>query len=340
MDHEKQDIGAAALDIPIDPMVLSVGPDVVGARLDKFLADSCPDVSRTRFRALIEAGLVMRGEMPVTDPAAKVRAGEIYSFLEPEPLDAVPVPENIPLDIVYEDSDLLVINKDADMVVHPAAGHHTGTLVNALLYHCGDTLSGIGGVKRPGIVHRLDRGTSGLMMVAKNDRAHQALSAQLQDRSLGRIYDAVVFKVPMPPCGTIDAPIGRHPVHRLKMTTGGKDARPAQTHYRVTARSGDAAARVECKLATGRTHQIRVHMASIGHPLVGDPLYGAQGTAWRAGLKRAGYDDAVMGAVLAFPRQALHAREIHFIHPVSGESMSFTAPPPDDFQALVGHLGL
>lgn len=334
MDNEKPEIDGEGL----DPTTVEVSEDQAGARLDKFLADSCPELSRTRFRALIDAGLVLCGEQPAIDPSAKVKLGEIYSFIEPEPLDAAPIPENIPLDIVYQDDDLLVINKDADMVVHPAAGHASGTLVNALLYHCGATLSGIGGVKRPGIVHRLDRGTSGLMLVAKHDRAHAVLSAQLQDRSLGRIYDAVTFKVPMPPMGTIDQPIGRHPVQRLKMTIGGKDARMAQTHYRVTARYGDAAARVECRLATGRTHQIRVHMASIGHALIGDPLYGVQATAQRAAFKRDGYDEAVISAVLDFPRQALHAREIHFTHPVSGETMSFTAPPPEDFQGLVDKL--
>lgn len=317
---------------------LIVPPDHAGGRLDKFLADACPELSRTRFRNLIETGLVMRGDNAVTDPSHKVKAGETYCFIEPEAVDADPSPENIPLDIVFEDDDLLVINKNADMVVHPSAGHHTGTLVNALLYHCGDTLSGVGGVKRPGIVHRLDRGTSGLMLVAKHDRAHIALQSQLQDRSLGRIYDAVTFKVPIPPLGIVDKPIGRHPVQRLKMTVGGKEARTAQTNYRIIRAYGAAAALVECKLSTGRTHQIRVHMASLGHPLLGDPLYGPQDTGLRAALKRDGVDPGDIDPIVAFPRQALHAREIHFIHPKDQKARSFTTPHPEDLSLLINML--
>ena len=316
-------------------MVVRVGADLAGTRLDKFLALSAPEFSRTRLKTLIEDGFVMAGDTVLDDPSQKVSAGMVILFAEPEAVDADPIPENLPLDIIYQDKDLLVINKDADMVVHPAAGHHTGTLVNALLYHCGDTLSGIGGVKRPGIVHRLDRGTSGLMMVAKNDRTHVALQAQLSDRTLGRIYQAMTFGIPVPHAGTIDKPIGRNPRHRLKMMIAGREAREAITHYTVRERYGKSVALVECRLSTGRTHQIRVHMASVGCPLIGDVLYGPQDTAVRAVMKRDEFERGAIDAATSFARQALHAGEIHFIHPTTGDEMHFTAPLPPDFQALV-----
>lgn len=321
-----------------DALTLVVSDMSAGDRLDRVLATAWPQFSRTRLKALIEAGEVTVDDQLVLDASHKVRAGAIITFTEPPAIDADPIPENIPLDIIYEDDDLLVINKDADMVVHPAPGHLTGTLVNAVLYHCGDRLSGIGGVKRPGIVHRLDRGTSGLMLVAKNDIAHIALQAQLSDRTLGRIYHCITFKAPMPPKGQIDAPIGRHPTHRLKMTIAGKDGRQALTHYQTLETYGNAAAYIECRLSTGRTHQIRVHMASMGHPLWGDPLYGAAATTIRAALKRDGFDSGQIEALLNFPRQALHAAEIHFVHPHTGTAHSYTAPAPDDFANLVEQL--
>jgi 23S rRNA pseudouridine1911/1915/1917 synthase len=321
-----------------DTVTLTVAADAGGERLDKYLVGQLPAYSRTRLKALIETGQVTLGDTLVLDAAHKVRAGDVIEVMEPEAIAADPSPQNIPLDIVYEDDDLLVINKAADMVVHPAVGHHTGTLVNALLYHCGDSLSGIGGVKRPGIVHRLDRGTSGLMLAAKNDAAHLGLQKQLSDRTLGRIYHAVTFRIPVPPAGTIDKPIGRHPTQRLKMTVGGQASRAAVTHYKTLSRFGDVAALIECRLQTGRTHQIRVHMASLGYPLIGDPLYGAQTTAVQAGLKKAGFEPDVAAKVLGFGRQALHAHEIHFIHPVSGEAKSFQAEGPDDWQALVNTM--
>jgi 23S rRNA pseudouridine1911/1915/1917 synthase len=326
--------------VDADPTITVVVPvDLAGGRLDRVLATLVPDVSRTRLQGLIAAGLVMVNDQIITDSAAKVTAGQRLSLVIPASIDADPTPENIPLDIVFEDEDLLVINKSAEMVVHPAVGHHTGTLVHALLYHCGATLSGVGGVKRPGIVHRLDRGTSGLMVVAKNDRAHQGLAAQLADRTLGRIYWAVTLDVPTPPIGTIDRPIGRHKTNRLKMAVGGMDDRAAQTHYRVLERLlAGGAALVECRLATGRTHQIRVHLASLGHPLLGDPLYGPQGTALAARLKRQGIEGQAHRVVMDFGRQALHAHEIHFNHPRTGERMSFTAPPPADFAGLMAAL--
>jgi 23S rRNA pseudouridine1911/1915/1917 synthase len=312
-----------------------------GLRLDKVMANHFPDFSRTRLKNLIEDGYVFLDDTAITDSSFKVIADMHLTFTAPVPVDDTPTPENIPLDILYEDADLIVINKSADMVVHPAAGHSGGTLVNAILYHCGDTLSGIGGVKRPGIVHRLDRGTSGAMVVAKNDTAHLRLQAQLSDRTMGRTYHAVTFKTPIPPIGRIDAPIGRHKINRLKMTIGGADAREAATNYTVRARAkNESAARVECRLESGRTHQIRVHLASIGYPLIGDPLYGPQDTAVRAALKQAGFLEDPITAVLNFNRQALHAAELHFMHPKTGENMSFSAEEPDDFKNLTHILGI
>ena len=315
------------------------GPQHVGMRLDRLLADFWRAFSRTRIKSLIEGGHVLVNAEPLLDASYRVEVGDLFSMVAPEPVEAAPEPENIPLDIIYEDDDLLVINKHADMVVHPAAGHGSGTLVNALLYHCGDSLSGVGGVKRPGIVHRLDRGTSGLMLVAKHDQAHIALQAQLSDRSLGRIYHAVTLKCPVPPAGVIDKPVGRHPTNRLKMTVGGKDGREAITRYRTLEAFGDMGALVECRLATGRTHQIRVHLSSIGYPLLGDPLYGAAATAVLAAIKRDGSRTADQAAVISgFGRQALHACEIHFIHPRTGAEMSFAAPYPEDMDYLIKSL--
>ena len=248
--------------------------------------------------------------------------------------DPIPKAENIPLDIIYQDADLLVINKPVGLTVHPGAGQHDGTLVNALLHHCAGELSGIGGVARPGIVHRLDKDTSGLMVVAKHDRAHQGLSDQLADRTLGRIYTAFVWKVPMPIKGIIDQPIGRHKTSRTKMAIRGASAREAVTHYHMEQAYGTAAAKVICQLESGRTHQIRVHMAHIKHPLIGDSTYGLAAQEGRSLLNRAGADEAVREAIMATGRQALHASQIHFIHPISGEEMAFEAPLPDDLQVL------
>lgn len=308
-------------------------------RLDKVMADAVPDTSRTRFKALIEGGQVWVDGQKMTDPAFKVAVGSVIDYLVPAAIDLPLYPENIPLDILYEDADLLVINKDADMVVHPAPGHATGTLVHALLYHCGDQLSGIGGVKRPGIVHRLDRGTSGAMMVAKTDRAHAGLTAQLSDRSLSRIYDAITFKVPIPPIGRVDAAIGRHRGNRLKMAVNGAEARNAVTHYHVEDRFGETfAARVACRLETGRTHQIRVHLADLGYSLLGDPLYGPQASAVRGALGKIGVMGAAYDCIFGFSRQALHARKIRFIHPISEAKMEFEAPWPQDFSLLINAL--
>jgi 23S rRNA pseudouridine1911/1915/1917 synthase len=283
-----------------------------------------------------EGGIIVKDVHDIK-PSMKIEAGWVIycSILEAE--DADPIPENIPLDILYEDDDVIVINKAAGMVVHPAAGNWSGTLVNALLYHCGDTLSGIGGVKRPGIVHRLDKDTSGVMLVAKNDHAHAHLSEQLADRTLSRIYHALVWDIPIPVIGTIDIPMGRDHNNRLKQAVKRGDAnasRHAITHYKVLKTYCDAMALVECRLETGRTHQIRVHMQAKGHPLIGDPLYGAQKTLQISRSMR--FDETIdKDAVLNFPRQALHAHEITFIHPTTDEEMHFTAPMPDDMCKII-----
>ncbi|MCB1562022.1 MAG: RluA family pseudouridine synthase [Alphaproteobacteria bacterium] len=315
---------------------LTVPPEQAGTRLDKTLSTLLPDMSRSRLQSLIKEGHVHINGSNRIGNSMSVSAGDIIEINIPPPADPIPQPEAIPLEIIYEDSDLIVINKQAGLVVHPGAGNMSGTLVNALLYHCKGALSGIGGVARPGIVHRLDKDTSGLMVAAKTDRAHQGLAAQLEDRSLGRIYEALVLKVPVPPKGTIDRSIGRDPHNRLKMAAGVRGGKEARTHYTVMDSYEDgAASRVECVLESGRTHQIRVHMAMIKHPLIGDPLYGPQPTALRAALNKAGYEKDDIEFVMSFPRQALHARELHFNHPVTGESLQFSAPPPEDFSTLL-----
>jgi len=293
-----------------------VPEDKARLRLDKFLADALESLSRSRLKGLIEGDCVTQGGAPARDPSAKVRAGEVYVVAVPAPVSAVPIPQNIPLDVVYEDDDLIVIDKAAGMVVHPAAGHADGTLVNALLAHCGDTLSGIGGVMRPGIVHRLDRGTSGLMVAAKNDDAHRHLSRQLEDRSLSRRYKALVWGVPQPREGDIEGAIGRNPANRKKMAVVEKGGKPALTHYRVVKPVGARASLVECRLSTGRTHQIRVHLTQRGHPVVGDPVYGG-GTGRR--LKGAPENPGIFLRELKY--QSLHAYMIGFIHPRSGENI-------------------
>ncbi|MAF98096.1 MAG: RNA pseudouridine synthase [Micavibrio sp.] len=312
-----------------------MGDEQNGLRFDKALGSLAEGLTRSRVQNLIKQGSVKLNGLLCTDTSRKVLKGEVAEYIIPEPTEAEPVAENIPLDIVYEDDDLLVINKAVGMVVHPGAGNWSGTLVNALLYHCGDSLSGIGGVIRPGIVHRLDKETSGLMVAAKNDDAHQGLSAQLEDRSLSRIYHALCLKVPTPVKGVVDMPIGRDARNRLKMAVRGQSSRDARTHYMVRSNHRDALSTIECKLETGRTHQIRVHMAAIKHALIGDPLYGPQPTAVKAAMGKAGYDEAVIKACLEFPRQALHATEIAFIHPRTNEELSFTSEMPDDLSKLL-----
>lgn len=337
------------------------GAQDAGARVDKFLAGAIDGLTRMRVKALIGEGAVLRAGAPVTDPAAKVRPGDVFDVDVPPPEPAEAQPENIPLDILYEDESLIVVNKPAGMVVHPSAGHDGGTLVNALLAHCGGGLSGVGGVARPGVVHRIDKDTSGLLVVAKTDTAHQGLSEAFSVHAIERVYDVVAIGAPRPGVGTIDAPVARGKHDRTRMTVvaaqddeadeeSGEERRPsgrrAVTHYKVVeafgrARAklkGDAlACRLECRLETGRTHQIRVHLAHIGHAVVGDPVYGRSAglTGLKAGDPQA---DAAIALVRVFRRQALHARILGFVHPVTGKDLRFEAEPPADFTALVDAL--
>lgn len=321
---------------------IQINEDDIGKRLDVLIAEALPDISRSRAKMLIEGDDVTLPRSAGQSFSASYRIKEanigVLSVLLPELVDANPKPEDIKLNIVYEDDDLLVINKQVGLVVHPGAGNHDGTLVNALLFHCGDTLSGIGGVRRPGIVHRLDKDTSGLMVVAKNDAAHQKLSSQLADRTLGRIYKALAWGVPNLRKGMIETSIGRHPVQRQKMAANVKGGKAAKTYYKVTETYSTSLCLVECKLDSGRTHQIRVHMTHKGHPLVGDTVYNFEETKKQALLKRGGYEGDVATAVLSFPRQALHACRIRFVHPSKDEEMSFEAPLPDDFLSLISLL--
>jgi 23S rRNA pseudouridine1911/1915/1917 synthase len=316
-----------------------VPASAAGSRLDAFVAGALPELSRTRVKALILDGAVTVDGVRVAEPRRMVCDGEEVALTVPPPVPAEPKPEAIALDVVYEDDDLVVIDKPAGLVVHPAAGNETGTLVNALIAHCGASLSGIGGVMRPGIVHRLDKDTSGLLVVAKNDRAHQGLSAQFADHGrtgpLERGYFALVWGTPERLVGTVTAALARSPRNREKIAVVASGGREAITHYRVSERYGisDAAAiaaLLDCRLETGRTHQIRVHMASIGHPLVGDRTYGA-GFA----TKVARLPEPARGLAEAFPRQALHAWLLGFEHPATGEEMRFERPPPADMRTLI-----
>ena len=307
-----------------------------GQRLDKTLAAHVADMSRARLQGLIDGGNVSQNGAPVTDSARKVRAGDEFVIVIPPPVAAAPVAQDIALDIVYEDNDLIVINKAADMVVHPAAGNLDGTLVNALLAHCGDNLSGIGGVKRPGIVHRLDKETSGLMVAAKNDKAHQGLSAQLSTRTLKRVYQAVVWSLPSPAHGIVETQIGRSRSNRKKMAVLDGGGKEAITEYQALEAFGILAGLVECRLQTGRTHQIRVHMAHIGHPLVGDPVYGK--SAPTRFLRQHKVTDDLAQVMQNFPRQALHAAQLEFIHPISEDTISLRADLPPDMQGLIAAL--
>lgn len=301
-----------------------IAADAIGWRLDRALAAAVPTLSRERLKALISGGAVMGPQgAAVRDPAIKAVPGATYEVAVPQPRPAHNEAQDIALDIIFEDDHLLVVDKPAGMVVHPAAGNFDGTLVNALLHHCAGRLSGIGGVARPGIVHRIDKDTSGLLVVAKTDRAHEALAKQFAAHSIERRYLAIVAGRPVPASGKVDAPLARSAANRKKMAIvdGGRGKR-AVTHYRVL-EPLKGAAFVECRLETGRTHQVRVHMASLGHPLLGDPVYGRALPEHRELLKR-----------LNFHRQALHAAALGFVHPVSKQDLSFESPLPSDIQEL------
>ena len=303
----------------MDDNLIEITAEESGERIDALLARNLEELSRSAVQRLIEQGAVSLHGRPVKKNY-KCAAGDCFQIILPEAEDVPLIAQELPLDIVYEDEDLVVINKARGMVVHPAPGHPDGTLVNALLWHCGDSLSGIGGEKRPGIVHRIDKDTSGLLIVAKNDFAHQGLSAQLSDHSLYREYEAIVRGNFREDSGTVDAPIGRHPTDRKRMAVTSKNAKPAVTHWQVIARYRGYT-HIRCRLETGRTHQIRVHMACIGHPLLGDYTYGAPSP-----------DKGLEG-------QCLHARRLRFIHPRSGEEHIVEAPLPLYFTDVINKLG-
>ena len=299
---------------------IPVEPEEAGQRLDSLLAAKVEELSRSAAQELIRSGKVLDAAGKPVKGSRKAEAGEVYTLELPEKAEETElIPEDIPLDVVYEDGDLIVVNKPKGLVVHPAPGHPDGTLVNALMYHCGDSLSGIGGERRPGIVHRIDKDTSGLLIAAKNDFAHRALSDQLKDRSLSRVYETVVRGSLREERGRIVAPIGRHPTDRKKMAVTEKNSRPAATNYEVLARY-PGYTHLRCSLETGRTHQIRVHLAYIGHPVLGDAVYG---------MKK---------PELGLDSQCLHARAIRFIHPRTGEAMRFETELPDYFLQVLDKL--
>ena len=303
----------------MDENYICITAEESGERIDALLARALPSLSRSQVQKLLEQGMVTLNGRELKKNF-RCSAGEGYEVNLPEPAELPLIPQNIPLDVVYEDEDLIVVNKARGLVVHPAPGHPDGTLVNALLWHCGDSLSGIGGQRRPGIVHRIDKDTSGLLIVAKNDFAHQGLSAQLADHSLCREYEALVRGNFKQDCGTVDKPIGRHPIDRKRMAVTEKNAKPAVTHWQLLA-SYRGYSHLLCRLETGRTHQIRVHMASIGHPLLGDFTYGAPSP--EKGLEG----------------QCLHARRLRFVHPRTGEHILLETELPAYFMDVLARLG-
>lgn len=328
---------------------LEAGTEHVGERLDRFISSSLEHYTRSRVKELIKTGHISRGEKVILEPNCRIKLGDVYDVELPPAAAAIPLAQDIPLDIAYEDEHLIVIDKPAGLVVHPATGHWSGTLVNALLYHCGDSLSGVGGVKRPGIVHRLDRYTSGLMVVAKNDTAHLGLSEQFADHGrqgpLTRAYTALVWGEISPKNGTVKSQIGRSPKNPLKMDVLKDGGKFAITHYetletygvhdvsnRSAMKLGDnnaAVSKITCRLETGRTHQIRVHMTHLGHPLISDPVYGT-GFKTKADI----LPQKVQHAVQKLKRQALHASVLGFSHPVTGEYHEYSSDLPKDMEKL------
>lgn len=302
----------------MEQLSLNVENHEQNLRIDKFLADRMPEQSRSYLQKLIKDGNITVNQN-IVKPNYKVQEKDFVHVSLPEPEEPDIVPENIPLDILYEDDAILIINKPKGMVVHPSAGHYTGTVVNAVMYHCNGNLSGINGVMRPGIVHRIDMDTTGAIVICKTDRAHQILADQLKEHSISRKYRAIVYGNFKEDTGTITGDIGRHPIDRKKMAIVQRNGKPAVTHYRVLERLG-AYTYIECQLETGRTHQIRVHMASNGHPLLGDELYGPSKCPYK------------------LQGQCLHAMILGFIHPVSGKYVEFEAPLPDYFTHLLQNL--
>lgn len=321
-----------------DRHAVIAGPAAAGQRVDRFLAEmlahAVDGLSRSRVKTLIESGHATRDGAAITQPAEPVRAGSVYSLAPPPIVPALPQGERIPFPILFEDADLIVLDKPPGLVVHPAPGNEDGTLVNALIAHCGEDLPGIGGERRPGIVHRLDKDTSGVMVVAKTQAALAALSAAFAARDLDRAYLALCWGLPNPASGDIEGAIGRDPRERKRMAIVARGGKPALTHYRTLGHR-TAVSLLECRLATGRTHQIRVHLASRGHPVVGDPVYLRRIPAAARGL--APSERAVL---LDFPRQALHAARLGFAHPRTGRSLSFQTPPPADMLDLLATIGL
>ena len=305
-----------------EKLTTTAEPDDAGQRVDKFLAIRFPDFSRARLQALVAEGAVRRDGTQIADGSARVKPGQRFSVHVPDPKPATPSPEATPLDVLFEDEHLLVLEKPAGMVVHPAPGHSSGTLVNALLHHCEGSLSGIGGVQRPGIVHRLDKDVSGLMVVAKHDKAHIGLSAQFTVHRIDRVYEAVVWGVPPAAAGMVDKAIGRHPKDRKRMAAvaGGKRA---VTHYRLMAAAGMAASRISVTLETGRTHQIRVHLGTLGLGIVGDPIYRPR--------RMVKVSDKLRNDIAGLDRILLHARHLGFDHPILNKKLSFDRPVPPVF---------
>lgn len=305
-----------------------------GLRLDKYLSANFPDISRSQLQRLILSGNLSVDDNVIIDNSFKVREGDSYQLIIPEAIEAIPQPENIPLSIIYEDEDLIIVDKPAGMTVHPAPGAYSGTLVNALLYHCKDSLSGIGGVKRPGIVHRIDKETSGLLVVAKNDAAHHKLSEQFAEHNLERTYYAIVYGFPNPLQGRIEGNIGRSPYDRKKMALVKSGGKFAATNYKTLKNFRNIASMVQCNLETGRTHQIRVHLSSLGCNLIGDKVY-----------EKSKKSSIIASAELKkyineFPRQALHAATLGFIHPRSGKEVVFQSEIPSDMAELLAFLEL
>ena len=314
---------------------ITAPPEAAGDRADRYLAEAFAVASRARMKSLIEERRVTRNGTLITQPSERVIAGAEYALTLPPPVAAQPIPQDIAFPILFEDDDLIVLDKPAGLVVHPAPGNEEGTLVNALLAHCGDNLPGIGGEKRPGIVHRLDKETSGVMVVAKTELALTVLSAAFAARDLDRAYLALCWGLPQPATGEIEGAIGRDPRDRKRMAMVERGGKEALTRYRTLSTRHIAVSLLECRLATGRTHQIRVHLAAKAHPIVGDPVYLRR---IPAGAKNLPHD--LKTRLLDFPRQALHAHRLGFTHPRTGAELSFTTPPPADMQALLRALDM